>query len=151
MLLKEIVNKFDKRIQKLSQNPSATGLQSTRLAYEMIRDYYRHLAEPKRAGEFLTIHDGFIPSEILDAMEIKILNLEFLPIIVSRSALTILTGQKRKVFLAILALVAAARWAWYWMVACPSPILSSLRAVPVKTNSRPMPSWLTISTAPSLS
>ena len=78
MLLKEIVNKFDKRIQKLSQNPSATGLQSTRLAYEMIRDYYRHLAEPKRAGEFLTIHDGFVPSEILDAMEIKILNLEFL-------------------------------------------------------------------------
>lgn len=78
MLLKEMAEKFDRRIQKLRQNPSVSGLQSTRLAYEMIRDYYRYLAEPKREGEFLTIHDGFIPSEILDAMDIRILNLEFL-------------------------------------------------------------------------
>jgi benzoyl-CoA reductase/2-hydroxyglutaryl-CoA dehydratase subunit BcrC/BadD/HgdB len=73
-----MADKFDRRIQKLSRNSSITGLQSTKLAYEMIRDYYHHIAEPKRKGEFLTIHDGFVPSEILDAMDIKVVNLEFL-------------------------------------------------------------------------
>jgi benzoyl-CoA reductase/2-hydroxyglutaryl-CoA dehydratase subunit BcrC/BadD/HgdB len=77
-MLDKMVDKFAKRIQKLSQNPSATGLQSTKLAYEMIRDYYHHIAHSKTAQEPLIIHDGFVPAEILDAMDIKVLNLEFL-------------------------------------------------------------------------
>lgn len=72
-----MVEKFNRRVSKLSHQTSATGLQSTRLAYEMIRDHYHRILQPRKPGEYLTTHDGFAPSEILDAMDIQELNIEF--------------------------------------------------------------------------
>jgi len=77
-MLDRMAAKFHQRVEKLRHQPSVTGLKSTGLAYEMIRDYYLHLCQPKGEGEFLTIHDGFVPTEILAALDIKVLNLEFL-------------------------------------------------------------------------
>lgn len=77
-MLEQMVEKFNKRVEKISRQSAATGLQSTLLAYEMLRDHYHHILQPRQPGELLTTHDGFAPSEILDAMDIRELNIEFL-------------------------------------------------------------------------
>ena len=76
-MLGQMVEKFGKRVEKLSRQTSATGLQSTRLAYEMIYDHYNRILQPRGSEEFLSTHDGFAPSEIMDAMDIQEFNIEF--------------------------------------------------------------------------
>ncbi len=76
-VLDRMVEKFQRRIDKLSLQ-SGDGLKSTLLAYEVMRDYYLEGTRAKEEGRACTIYDGYAAQEVVSAMDVYSLNVEFL-------------------------------------------------------------------------
>jgi len=76
-ILNQMQEKFQRRVDRLSKQ-SGEGLASTLLAYEVMRDYYEAGAKAKKEGRTIGCYDGYGGQEILFAMDVYALNMEFL-------------------------------------------------------------------------
>jgi len=76
-ILNQMQEKFQRLVDRLSKQ-SGEGLASTLLAYEVMRDYYEAGAKSKEEGRSIACYDGYGGQEILFAMDVYALNMEFL-------------------------------------------------------------------------
>lgn len=72
------VEKYERRIKRIEESPSASMLASNKVLYEMTRKHWLNQLKWWEDGEPFAWCDGIAPEEILHAMGIHVVNMEML-------------------------------------------------------------------------
>lgn len=76
-VLKNQVEKYDRRISKLEKLPPAAGLKSSILGYQIMRDYYKELISASESDVPVVWYDGVVPHDLFHVMGALPLDMEF--------------------------------------------------------------------------